>query len=102
MDLKSFSNTDDYAGYRDESILAEKETPREEPKKMDEQGVRDAIGRYAKLNNDELMIELMKQVSMQKDKGNSDSMKQTIERIKPFLNNEQKERLELLIKQMGI
>jgi len=101
MDLKSFSNTDDYAGYRDESILAEKEV-QEDAKKVDEQGVKDAIGRYSKLSNDELMVELMKQVAMQKDKGNSSSMKQTIERIKPFLNNEQRQRLEILVKQMGI
>ncbi|MCL2850981.1 MAG: hypothetical protein FWE01_01295 [Firmicutes bacterium] len=105
MDLKSFSNTDDYAGYRDESVLKEKETKQQEPeqeKKITEQDVRETIGKYAKFSNDELMVELMKQVALQKGKGNAEGMKSTIERIKPFLNAEQQKRLEAIIKQMNL
>jgi len=103
MDLKSFSNTDDYAAYREESILHEQSKQETTNKQqMSEQDVRDAIGQYSQLNNDQLMAELMKQVSAQKDKGNISSMQSTIEKIKPFLNPEQQKRLEVIIKQMGL
>jgi len=97
MDLKSFSNTEPYAAYRDESILKEKPEPKD---KVSEQGVKDAINHYSKMSNDQLMIELAKQISSQKSKGNSSSMMQTVERIKPLLNDEQRKKLDTILKQV--
>ena len=102
MDLKNFSNTDDSAGYRDQDDLHEQATETKQESKMSEQDIREAVSRYSKFSSDELMMELMKQVSFQKDKGNTDSMKNTIEKIKPFLNAEQQKRLEVIIQQMKL
>jgi len=88
MDLKSFSNTEPYAPYRDEGILKESD-------------VKDAINEYSKMSNDQLMMELAKQIGMQKEKGQANSMLETIERIKPFLNEEQRSKMENILKQVN-
>jgi len=100
MDLKSYSFKDPYHGYRDSDVLHN--PPKEEEKKMSEDDVREAISHYAKMDNDQLMGELMKQVTAQKDKGNTKNMKEIIDKIRPFLNDEQKARLNQITKSMGL
>ena len=101
MDLKSFSNTEPYAGYRDEEILKEQQQQKEN-KPIDEAGVKDAINHYSTMSTDQLMVELAKQVGSQKAKGNTNSMLETIEKIKPLLNADQKDKLENVLKQVGM
>ncbi|MCL2846417.1 MAG: hypothetical protein FWE38_01880 [Firmicutes bacterium] len=103
MDLKSFSATesekaDPYHGWRDPNVLNTKN----EKQSATEADVKKAIGEYSKLSNDQLMIELAKQIGLQKEKGNHAQMKETIERIKPFLDATQKKRLSDIIESMGI
>jgi len=99
MDLKSFSENDPYKKYRDPDVLLEKE---EKPKVATEDDVKKAVNHFSKMDNSQLMLELAKQVAIQKDKGNHEQMSETIERIKPFLNAEQKKRLDVIISSMGI
>ena len=81
-----------------------KEYASKEPsgKQMGEQDVREAIGHYSKLNNDQLMAELVKQLATKREKGEMASVRETIEKIKPFLSAEQKNRLETITSQLNI
>jgi len=99
MDLKSYS-ADPYAPYRDESILHEPENKGDKP--ANEGDIRDAIGHFSKMSNDQLMVELAKQISIQKGKGNESNVKETIERIKPMLNAEQRKKLEQILMSLGL
>jgi len=99
MDLKSFSENDPYKKFRDPDILLEKN---EAPKAASEDDVKKAINHFSKMDNSQLMLELAKQISMQKEKGNHKQMAETIERIKPFLNEEQKKKLDVILGSMGI
>jgi len=69
---------------------------------MGEQDVKDAISQYAKMSNDQLMGELVKHISKKRQDGEMGSVKSTIEKIKPFLNAEQKARLEVIVGQIGV
>ena len=104
MDLKSFSNNDPYREHRKkEPQPYDTSTKKEEPQPtLDEGDVRKAIGHFSKMNDDQLMGELLKQVTAQKANGTTDNMKQTIERIKPFLSPEQRKRLESIIGQLNL
>ncbi|MCL2755894.1 MAG: hypothetical protein FWE45_02465 [Firmicutes bacterium] len=100
MDLKSFSHGDPYAPYRDEAIL--KEENQADNTNMNEQDIRQAIGKFSSMSNDQLMMELAKQIGMQKDKGNANSIRETIEKIKPLLNAEQQKKLQHIIGTLDI
>ncbi|MDR0461853.1 MAG: hypothetical protein LBG88_00775 [Christensenellaceae bacterium] len=65
---------------------------------MNEKDLKATIESYSKLSNDQLMIEFAKHMSLQKQKDGGASMRKTIERIKPFLNAEQRARLEKVLK----
>ena len=65
---------------------------------MNEKDVRGTIDQLSKLSNEELMAEFAKHMAQQKSKDGGESMKKTIERIKPFLNAEQRKRLEEVLK----
>ncbi|MCL2587356.1 MAG: hypothetical protein FWE31_03930 [Firmicutes bacterium] len=67
-----------------------------------EKEVREAVGHYAKMSNDQLMAELVKHMAAKREKGDIGSVKETIDKIKPFLNAEQKKRLEVIVGQLGI
>ena len=67
-----------------------------------EKEVRDAVSHYAKMSNDQLMGELVKHMAQKREKGDMQSVRETIEKIKPFLNSEQKQRLEVIVAQLGI
>ena len=96
MDLKSFS--DPYHGYRDEGILKEKQ----EHSEITEDGVKEKISQFSKLDQTQLMAELAKQIGLQRDQGKMDTVLSTIERIKPFLNADQKQKLEAISSQLDI
>ena len=68
---------------------------------MQEKEIKDAVNNYSKMSNDQLMTELVKQIALQKQKDGGASMRQTIERIKPFLNAEQRKKLEEVLKSVG-
>ncbi|MCL2570471.1 MAG: hypothetical protein FWE16_04680 [Firmicutes bacterium] len=93
MDLKSFSQVEPS---KDEEIL------KDEVKPVDEKHVRDTISHYSKMSNDQLMGELIKQVGIQKDKGNASNMRDVIQKIIPVLNDEQRKRLEDIVKMLDI
>ena len=84
MDLKSYSS---------------KESDQKNPAPSHED-IMSAISKYSKLSNDELMLELAKHMNIQRGKGRNDEISSTIERIKPLLNNEQKKKLEEILKRV--
>lgn len=94
MDLKSFADQNAHDGTQNQ--------PPPQTNNMDETDIRKAINHYSGMDNNALMAELIKQVGFQKEKGNSKHMLETIERIKPMLNNEQKKRLEDIVGKIGI
>jgi len=77
-------------------------TKNDDEKQMNESDVRSAIGHYSKMNNDQLMSELVKQITKKRDKGEMQNVRETIEKIKPFLNAEQKARLETIVASINI
>jgi len=98
MDLKSFSNTEPYSEYRDPSVLKEKA----EEKKVDKESVKKTIEHFSKMPQDELMTEFVKQVALQKQRGNIENMLQTVERIRPLLNEEQQKKLNSILEQVEL
>ena len=84
MDLRSYSEKD--------SKPNEKKT--ESPKNnMNEADVRRAINFFSKMSNEQLTRELSKHLSAKKAQGKENEIIAVLERIKPFLNDEQKKRL---------
>ena len=71
-------------------------------KQPSENDVREAIKHYAGRSNDELMAELVKQIAKKREQGEMQSVRDTIERIKPFLDAEKKKRLEIITGQLDI
>jgi len=61
---------------------------------MNQNDIKQIIENYGKLSNDELMTEFAKFFAQQQAKDGGASMRKTIERIKPFLNPEQRKRME--------
>ena len=103
MDLKSFSEThggDPYTGWRDEKVLHKQPEPTE--KTLDESDIRDAISQYSQMSNDQLMMMLATQVAQKKQDGESGNMREMVAYIEPFLDADQKKRLEQIVKQLGI
>ena len=96
MDLRSFSQQDN------KKAFPENERTAPEEQNATESDVHEAISHYSKMSNEQLMMELAKQVGLQKQKGNGSNIAATIEQIKPFLNEEQKTRLAQIIKSLGI
>ena len=66
---------------------------------MEEKEIKDAISSYSKMSSDQLMTELIKQIAMQKQKDGGASMAQTIERIKPLLTPQQRQKMEQILKE---
>ena len=64
---------------------------------MQENEIKDAINQYSQLSTEQLMAELVKQMAAQRSKDGGVSMNQTIERLKPLLNDEQRKRLEEIL-----
>ena len=108
MDLKSFSEqkgkNDPYHGWRDESVLHEKQEQKKESSAggMDEAAVRSAISKFAGMNNDQLMALLSMHMKSKIAKGESAEVMEMIEKIKPFLDEKQKKRMEEIIKGLGL
>jgi len=67
---------------------------------MNEKIIKAAIDHYNKLSDDELMAEFVKLFAAQKSKDGGDSMRKTIERIKPLLNEQQRKRMEEILKRV--
>ena len=84
MDLRSYSQTDSKPN----------EKKPEPPKNnMNEADVRRAINFFSKMSNEQLTRELSKHLSAKKAQGKENEIMAVLERIKPFLNDEQKKRL---------
>ena len=92
MDFKSFSS--------DERNNKPQENVKEDT--VTESDVRTAIGKFSQMSNDDLMVELVKQIAIQKNKGNTDNVKSTITKIKPLLNAEQQARLADIVTKLDI
>ena len=85
MDLKSF---------------AEKQQPRTAGG-LNENDVKRAINHFSGMSNDQLMRELSKHISAKKRAGKEAEIHNVLERIKPFLNGEQRKRLEEIMGSIG-
>ena len=78
MDLRSFS---------------QKNTESPPKDSMSETDIRRAINHFSKMNNDQLTRELSRHLTAKRAQGREHEIVAVIERIKPFLNDEQKRRL---------
>ena len=85
MDLRSF---------------AEKNQPEKDARigGLNEKDVKRAINHFSGMSNDQLMRELSKHISAKKRAGKEAEIYSVIERIRPFLNPEQKSRLDEIIR----
>lgn len=64
---------------------------------MDENDVKRAIKHFSTMNNSQLMTELAKHVNAKRARGEQADIEKTLDRIKPFLNEEQQTRLEQIM-----
>ena len=78
MDFKSYSGE------------KKQETPKNN---MNEADIRRAINYFSKMNNDQLTRELSRHLAAKKAQGREHEITAILERIKPFLNDEQRKRL---------
>ena len=84
MDLRNYAS----------NTKTNQENKQEQPKdNMNEADVRRAINHFSKMSNDQLTRELSKHLTAKKAQGREHEIISVIERIKPFLNEEQKRRL---------
>ncbi|MDR1917492.1 MAG: hypothetical protein LBQ05_00715 [Christensenellaceae bacterium] len=79
MDFKSFQNTDPYNKYRDPEVLSQ-------------------VNNLSKMNDNELFSELSKQVAIKQKNGTMGDIDKLAKTITPFLNPEQKKRLDTILK----
>ena len=68
---------------------------------MNETQIKHVIDNYSKLSNDQLMVELAKQIAKQKQRDGGAGMLTIIERIKPLLNPSQRARLDEVLKSVN-
>jgi uncharacterized protein YbgA (DUF1722 family) len=78
MDFQTFQNTEPYGAYR----------------------IQNTINALSKLNDEQLMAELSKQVSKKKQNGTGNDIMKVINTISPYLNNEQKSRLNNIMEKL--
>ena len=86
MDLRSF---------------AEKENTQSNAGNLNEADVKRAIKHFGGMSNDQLMRELSKHISAKKRAGKETEIHGIIERIKPFLSDEQRKRLGEIMGSIG-
>jgi hypothetical protein len=79
---------DTYAAYRDKNIL-----------NRNSSRIKSNIDELSKLNDNQLENELQRQITLKKQNGTIGDIEKLIKTINPYLNNEQKQRLERIIKQ---
>ena len=65
---------------------------------MNEKIIKSAIEHYNQMSDEQLMAEFIKHFASQKSKDGGESMRKTIERIKPLLNEQQRKRMEDILK----
>ena len=92
MDFRSYSGSDTRLPRRDASRNDEKKQE-QAMGGMNEADIRRAINHFSKMSNDQLMRELSRHLSKKKAQGRENEITAVIERIKPFLNDEQRRRL---------
>jgi len=68
---------------------------------INETDVRRAIKHFGGMSNDQLMRELSKHISAKKQAGKHKEIADVIERIKPMLNDEQRKRLEEIMRTLA-
>jgi hypothetical protein len=79
MDFKSFQNTDPYNNYRNPDILSQ-------------------VDNLSKKTDTELINELSRQIAIKQKNGTIGDIDKLIKTITPFLNAEQKKRLDAILK----
>jgi len=89
MDLKSFANQ-----------KQSNETAQKTVGGMSENDVRRAIKHFSGMSNDQLMQQLSKHISAKKRAGKEAEIYGILERIKPLLNDEQRNRLAEIMRNM--
>ena len=65
---------------------------------MNEKIIKAAIEHYNKMSDEQLMAEFVKHFASQKQKDGGAGMRKTVERIKPFLNEQQWSRIQEILK----
>jgi hypothetical protein len=86
MDFKSYQNTEPYTDYR-------------MPKEAE---IKNTINNLSKLNDDQLFSELSKQVAIKQKNGSIGDINRLFTTIQPFLNAEQKKRLDTVMKNIKV
>ena len=86
MDLKSF---------------AEQNNQDAKTNNLNENDVRRAIKHFGGMSNDQLMRELSKHISAKKRAGKEAEIYTILERIKPMLNDEQRKRLNEIMRSLS-
>ncbi|MCL2228531.1 MAG: hypothetical protein FWC00_01735 [Firmicutes bacterium] len=64
---------------------------------MNQSDLKKIIEQYNKLSDEELIFEFAKYAAEQEQKDGGESMRKTIARLKPFLNKEQREKLDAVL-----
>jgi len=73
--------------------FAEKKEQAKETSNLNEADVKRAIKHFGGMSNDQLMRELSKHITAKKRAGKEAEIHSILERIKPFLSDEQRKRL---------
>jgi cell fate (sporulation/competence/biofilm development) regulator YmcA (YheA/YmcA/DUF963 family) len=92
-----FRNTDPYNDYRDPNILNVRQK-KAAAQTLDEAGVKKTINELSKLTDGQLLNELSKQIAIKQQNGTIGDIEKTIKTVQPFLNSEQKKRLNDILK----
>ena len=69
---------------------------------MNEKEIKQTIDGLSRMSDDQLMAEFMRQFASQKSKDGGANLVKTINRIKPLLNEEQKKRLEDILRRVNL
>jgi hypothetical protein len=92
-----YKNTEPYAKYRNPNILHDKQNALNDEQKKE---MSSTVNFLSKLNDEQLLKELQKQVNIKRNNGTANDIHKTIATIKPFLNDAQQQRLNNILEQI--
>ncbi len=101
MKLSEFKNTEKSQSKSSENI--EKEDKKvKHTNKQNEKTIEELYSTYKNMNSNELLAQLLKQVDSQKKEGtfDFDNLKNSLNQVMPFLNEEQKNNLMTILNQI--
>ena len=101
MKLSEFKNTEKSQSTSSENTEKEDKTFKQ-TNKQSEKTIEELYSTYKNMNSNELLAQLLKQVDSQKKEGtfNFDNLKNSLNQVMPFLNEEQKNNLMTILNQI--